>query len=183
MLLGLIQQQVAGPTATSQFTVSDNLVNGLDLHANGQQVLSSFENAAGGTTVNLGVGTGETATITDNIYGGQTINFSNPTMADIVSRPGLFDSQTFYQDGSAIATLEPTMIGDGLTLASDAGTLVGSVGLFDTVSLKLKAFTTPTYMSDISSISSAATSVDAVSVADSFAVVEGLDGLDVLDFL
>lgn len=182
MLLGLIQQQVSGAVAESNFSVSDNLLGGLTLDAGLGESLTSFANATGGLTVSLG--SGETASISENFYGGHTINFSDPTKADIVGRPGVFESETLYQGGTAVGTLEPTLLGDGVMLTTDAGTLLGSFGFMDTISLKIKAvMSTPAYVTDISSVSTMALTVDATSVADSFAVVEGLDGLDAFDLL
>ena len=182
ILLGLIKEQINGSASSSQFTVSDNLINGLNLHDATGDGLTSFTNVAGDLSVSLGMG--ETATISENFYGGHTIDFSDPTKEDIIGRPSLFDSETLYQGGSAIGTLEPTMLGDGLTLTTDAVSIVGSMSLFDTVNVKLtSSIAAPTYLSEIDHLETIATSIDAGSVADSFAVVEGLDGLDALDFL
>lgn len=66
----------------SSFTVSEGLFNDLTL-TSGSTVMKAFDNATGGMTVDLGIGEG-TATITDNIYGSQTIVFSETSMDPIV---------------------------------------------------------------------------------------------------
>src|SRR5690606_33304001 len=112
------------PNRESSFTVSDSLFNGMTL-SDGSTVMHAYDNAIGGMTVDLGVGEG-TASIRDNIYGSQTIAFSDPTIDPIVGRPSLF-GDSFAQGGSSIGSIEPSFLGDGMSVFLDSGpTYVGA---------------------------------------------------------
>jgi len=171
---------------SSNFTVSDSLFNGINLTADGSTVLAATENIHGGLTVDLGTSDATTATISENIYGGHTIEFMDPSVASIVGRPSLF-GESFSQGGTSVGSIEPTFMGDGLhVLTSDGGTFTGTADLFSNVSytstsiFNVDALTTPTYLTDVSSIGSMA---DATSSLDALDGVTAINGLDVFDFL
>lgn len=182
-LLALLYGNIS-TNASSSFGVSDALFNGIQL-SDGSTVLHAFNNATGGLTVDLGSGEG-TATIVDNIKGSRTIFFSDSTIAPIVGRPSLF-GDTFSQSGMSIGSIEPTFIGDGINvLTADGVSIIGATDIFSNMTFKsnsimnMSAINTPTYLSDLSSVSSVADSTSALDVYDAATAV---NGLDILDFI
>lgn len=171
---------------SSTFTVNEGIFNDINLSENGSTVLSGTENIFGGLTVDIGASNGMTATISENISGGHTIEFMDPTVASIVGRPSLF-GESFTQGGTSIGSIEPTFMGDGIhVMTSNGGTFTGTTDIFSNVGytsssvFNVDALTTPTYISDFSSISSLA---DATSSLDTLDGIAAVDGLDFLDFL
>lgn len=182
-LLALIYGQVSTNTSSS-FEVSDSLFEGIKL-MDGSTVLNAYENAIGGLTVDLGVGEG-TATITDNVYGSQTITFSGSDLDPIVGRPSLF-GESFSQGGSSIASIEPSFMGDGMNVMMNDGVVfTGMTDIFSNITFNassinnLSSLYAPSYLNDLSSVSYAADSTSALDVFDAATAVDGLDILDLL---
>lgn len=182
-LLGLLYGNIS-TNASSSFEVSEALFSGIKL-SDGSTVMNAFSNATGGLTVDLGIGEG-TATIGDNIYGSQTIFFSDPSMAPIVGRPSLF-GETFSQGGISVGSIEPSFMGDGLNIMMDNG--IAYTGMMDIFSkmkftsnslMDVNSFTTSTYLSDLASVGAVANSTSALDVFDA---ATAIDGLDILDFI
>lgn len=182
-LLALLYGQVS-TNPNSSFEVSDALFNGIKL-SDGSTVLNAFNNATGGLTVDLGVGEG-TATISENIYGSQTIDFSDPTIDSIVGHPSIF-GDTFTQGGVTVASIEPSFMGDGMNvMMSDGVTFTGMSDIFSNIAFKtnsimnVSTLNAPSYLNDFSSVSSLA---DTTSSLDVFDAATAVDGLDILDLL
>lgn len=170
---------------SSNFTVSDGLFNSLNLSQNGELALSGSANALGGMTVDLGAGSMDTATISDNIYGSQSIHFSDASMDTIVGRPSLF-GESFTQGGTSIGSIEPSLIGDGFNVVTSTGTFTGSSNIFSSVDYSSSSMNTfnglgsPSYLSDASSISDFSSFDSAADVLGGLDAVSGLDFLDIL---
>lgn len=182
-LLALLYGQVSTKTSSS-FEVSDALFNGIKL-SDGSTVLNAFNNATGGLTVDLGIGEG-TATVADNIYGSQTITFSDSEIDPIVGHPSIF-GDSFTQGGASVASIEPTFMGDGMNvIMSDGVVFSGMTDIFSNISyqtksmMNLSSLATPTYLNDFSSVNSVADSASALDVYDAATAVDGLDILDLL---
>ena len=182
-ILGLLYGKISS-NGSSSFEVSEALFNGIKL-SDGSNVLNAFNNATGGLTVDLGAGEG-TATIADNVYGSQTIFFSDPTMAPIVGRSSLF-GETFSQSAMNVGSIEPSFMGDGLNIIMDNGvTYTGMMDIYSKMKftsnslMNVGSFTTPAYLSDLASVGSVAISTSAL---DAFDAATAIDGLDILDFI
>ena len=182
-LLALIHGTVS-TNPHSSFTVSESLFNGISLSSD-STVMNAFDNATGGMTVDLGIGEG-TATITDNIYGSQTITFSDSVTDPIVGRPSLF-GDSFTQGGTSFASIEPSFMGGGLNvMMNDGPTYVGMTDIFSSVTfnassmMNIGSIAPPAYLHDLSEVSSFA---DTTSALDVFDAATAIDGLDILDFI
>lgn len=182
-LLTLIYDQVKGEALPSKFMVSDNLLGGYELHGVGLDILSAREGVFGEMIVDLGPGSIDTATITDNIAGGSTIHFSNPEMLDIVGTPSIFGGETFTQGGIEVANVDPSLLGDGISIATDSGDILASTTdvLGNTLFQVNSLVTSPSLVADLTSLSTATSAIDSFDVLDSASSI--LDGLDILDIL
>lgn len=185
LLTMLYGSMTSNPSST--FTVNEGIFNDINLSENGSTVLSATENIFGGLTVDLGASDGISATVSENIYGGNTIEFMDPSVASIVGRPSLF-GESFTQGGTSFGSIEPTFMGDGIhVMTSNDGTFTGTADIFSNMGytstsvFNVDTLTTPTYISDFPSISSIADSTSSLDAFDG--ITTATDGLDFLDFL
>ncbi|QHS23282.1 hypothetical protein GWK91_10120 [Virgibacillus sp. MSP4-1] len=168
--------------------VKENLLGGSSIvDRNGNPVLETMPNAAGGETVMFE--NGETANLTDNIYNGSTLDFTGVSN-DITTRPAIFGEEQVYQGSDHIGTLEPNLMGDGYDFTSTANdtlfsTSTNSFG--DTQISFDSSFFEAAPGSSAMDLHHSFSEIDTVSsqfsAADLGSATDAVDGIDVLGLL
>lgn len=162
-----------------------NLLGGSTLtDGNGNVILETVSSAAGGETVIFE--NGETAHLTENIYGSATLDFTGVSN-DIVGTASIFGAETFHQGGEYIGTMEPNFMGNGVEFTGSTsetlfttspdlfgGTQISFTSPFIDSNTSLEVFDIHNTFSDIDTISSQ------VSMLDLGSATDAIDGLDLL---
>ena len=165
----------------------ENLLGGTSVSDGaGNTLFETMPSAAGGETVMFG--NGETGHLTDNIYGGTTLDMPG-IEDDIVGRPSIFGEEHFYQSGEHIGSAGPDFMGEGTVFTGSAGDTLftSSPDLFGGTQISFSSplidhssswqnFDLTSRFSEIDTVSSQ------VSMADFGSAADAADTLDFLDF-
>jgi hypothetical protein len=163
-----------------------NLLGGTSLaDMNGNTIFETMPNVVGGETVMFDGG--ETAQLTENIYGGTTLDFTGTTN-DIVGMPSIFGGESFHQGGEFIGSIEPSFMGNGFDFTSSTGDTLFSTSpdIFGGTEV---TFSSPIIDSssvwDTFDLHNSFSHIDTISshlsVADIGTATDVFDGLDFLD--